>query len=493
MLDPTDSTLSPVSLLRHVTDVNSPNTESSASTLDTEKNKVANPPARTIRFDGHEIVLGNAESQPLSTDQLLEMLEPLVKEDRAYSASLVVERFRESSERLLAERWATSANDPVVKLVANVLSKRSNKPESSWNALLRFAKEQPNTAKHYLELRNAFASDLQSKDPSDDAAAQLQQAALKVAHPLVRVDALRLLGLRELVADRHAWSESLCRQSVEIANQAGNPLLAAEMGLMVAEAARRSEQPEHANKAWIDAVNLHLANCKRGQSLDVSFWLLAEHIRPESQAWPDDLADAMNAHCTNLGLSSEDGTEVLFWSAIAQTQLERSEMQQALINFKKAETLATGNNKMWLRVAQSKCLAGMGQTPAAAAILSGPAACENVEISTPRPHHGKHQASGWRLPTRNTTPPQSTQPIFGIEWPTKNQAKADLALAQLIIGDSEPGLQALHEVQSQLEKSGERRLLIQSLNNELRLLEHERRDSDIALVKSRIAQLERVQ
>jgi hypothetical protein len=52
--------------------------------------------------------------------------------------------------------------------------------------------------------------------------------------------------------------------------------------------------------------------------------------------------------------------------------------------------------------------------------------------------------------------------------------------------------QALHAVQNQFEKSGEKLLLVQSLENELRLLEHEHRDSEVTAIKSRIAQLERL-
>ncbi|MFO0942137.1 MAG: hypothetical protein U0930_15475 [Pirellulales bacterium] len=65
---------------------------------------------------------------------------------------------------------------------------------------------------------------------------------MKLAHALVRIDALRLLGLKELVAGRHAWAESQFEPVIELANSSGNTLLAAELWLTVAEAARRSNQ-----------------------------------------------------------------------------------------------------------------------------------------------------------------------------------------------------------------------------------------------------------
>jgi len=483
--------LSPASLLRHVTELNAEN--AGATGAITEKNKIANPPARTIRFAAHEIVLGDAESQVLDTEKLLGMLEPLVTNGSFQSAAKIIERHRESSERLLAERWATSADDPVVKLAATVLSKRSTKPDSNWNSLLKFAKEQPVSAKNYLELRNAFAIEMQTSDPSNDKATQLQQAAQKVGHPLVRIDSLRLLGLRELVGERNAWAESLCRQAVDVATKAGNPLLAAELLLMVAESARRSDQNTLALEAWTIAVNTHLSSCKKEQPIDVGFWLMAEHIRPESMAWPAALTDTIGSHAAVIGCSLDGGAEMILWTSIAQAQFDRGEMQMALVNFKKAETIGDGDNVMWLRIAQSKCLAGMGQAPAAAAILSSPAASSNTTVAAAataamgsiKLQSGAYQQGAQLLHKALTQSAAS-------EWPTKNQSLSDLALAQLIIGDTEPGLAALHAVQNQFEKSGEKLLLVQSLENELRLLEHEHRDTEVIAIKSRITLLERL-
>lgn len=488
----TNSNLSPATLLRHVTETRT--TDSAASSnSSSEQNKIANPPARTIRFDGHEIVLGDAESQGIDSEKLLSMLEPLLAEDRFQSAAKLVERFREASERLLAERWATSADDPAIKLVATVLSKRSSKPDTTWSSLLKFAKQQPITAKQYLELRNAFATKMQSSDPSNDEATQLQQAAAKVGHPLAKIDALRLLGLRELVAERNGWAESLCRQAVDIATQAGNPLLAAELCLMVAESARRSGQSAPADEAWSTAIKLHLSACKPDHSIDVSFWLLADHTRPEALEWPAELIDGLGSHATKIGCSLEDEPEMVLWSGVAQAQFDRGEMQLALVNFKKAETLSSDSNKMWLRIAQSKCLAGMGQAPAAAAILSGPATSNDATLAAAatatmgsiKLQAGAYQQGAQLLHKAITQSAAS-------DWPSKNQSLADLAIAQLIIGDTEPGLAALHTAQAQFEKAGDKQLLVQSLDNELRLLEHEHRETDIATIRARITQLERL-
>jgi len=394
---------------------------------------------------------------------------------------------------LLVERWATASDDPVVRLTADVLSRRSNRPEANWNSLLKLAQEQSGSAKAYQEARNAFAKELQTSDPSNDKATQLQQLAQAVAHPLVKIDSLRLLGLRELVAERTGWAESLCRQAVEVASGSGNNLLSAELWLMVAEAARRSEQGPQAAEAWSTAVALHLASLKKEQPVDVSFWLLAESVRPVGSDWPNELVGVLSPYLAPLGCSSDGGAEMVLWASVAQAQFDRGEMQLALLNFKKAETLVTGNNVMWLRIAQSKCLAAMGQVPAAAAILSGPAASSEPAIAaaaTAAMGSTKLQAGAYQQGAQLLN--KALTEAGGASWPTKDQAMADLALAQLIIGETQPGLEALHAVQAQFAQSGAKTLLIRSLENELRLLQHEHRDAEATALNTRIAELERL-
>lgn len=463
----------------------------SAESEDAAESQIANPPARTIRFDGHEIVLGDAEAEPVDSEKFVAMLQPLVEQKRFRSARWLVQHRREASQRLLSERWASGFEDPVIQLVADELSLRDGREDSNWNSLLKLAKDKPKVAKPYQELRNTFAAELQTADPSNDKAAQLQQLAQEVNHPLVKIDSLRLLGLRELVAQRTGWAESLCRQAIEVATKSGNPTVAAELWLMVAEAARRSDQATISAQAWSSGVTLHLSSTKADAPIDVAFWLMAEHTRPKDKPWPSELTSHLASHVKTVGCSAECEPEVAFWTSIGGAQFQRNEMQAALLNFKRAETLVSGSDAMWLRIAQSKCLAAMGQTPAASAILSGPAASSEPAIAAAaaaamgslKLQAGAYQ-QGAQLLNKAVTQASSVQ------WATKNEALADLALAQLIIGDTEPGLEALHAAQAELEHTGDELLLIRSLENELRLLQHEQRDKEAAKVQQRISELE---
>ncbi|MFO0942136.1 MAG: hypothetical protein U0930_15470 [Pirellulales bacterium] len=227
--------------------------------------------------------------------------------------------------------------------------------------------------------------------------------------------------------------------------------------------------------------------------MDTSFWLLADKTKSEAVAWPNEVSAVLAQHLHALGCTADGGAEMALWAAIGQAQYQRSEMQVALVNLKRAETLANGRNSMWLRIAQAKCLAGMSQAPAASAILSGPATSSDKTIAAAataamgsiKLQSGAYQQGAQLL--LKALEHNSSEP-----WPGRNQALADLAIAQLIFGDTDAGLVSLHEAQQQLEKSGERTLLIQALDNEVRLLEHENRLKQIDAIKSRILQLEKL-
>ncbi|WP_143549326.1 hypothetical protein [Rhodopirellula bahusiensis] len=67
---------------------------------------------------------------------------------------------------------------------------------------------------------------------------------------------------------------------------------------------------------------------------------------------------------------------------------------------------------------------------------------------------------------------------------------AGYCLGLLILGETEFGLDALHAAQTVFEQNGERGALLQSLENELRLLEHEGRGIEANQVRQKIQLIE---
>lgn len=466
--------------------------DASSASSDTNTGKIANPPAKTLRFDGHEVVLGDSASQSLDVDSLYELLQPLIGQQRYRSARELVDLHRETSERMLFERWATDGDDPVILFVSEVLSRRSSNQPTSWKSLLTVAKNQKSHSLQYLTLRNAFAEQLRISQPSEQAVEQLLQASLKVPHPIVRIDALRLVGMHELVADRHAWAESQFRQAIELSMSSGHPLLAADLWLTVCEGARRAGQISAAESAWHNAIELQLGQMSSDQPLAASFWAAAEETKPEMANWPSELAVALRPYVQQLGCQSDLVPDASLYAGLAKVQTMRGQMQTALVNFKRAENLAKGDNVQWLRIAQADCLANMGQTAAASAILAGPAASKNLSLSASamatmgniKLQAGAYQQGAQLL--NKALAQKTSQP-----WAGHAKASADLAIAHLILGDTQSGLTALREAQQQLLSAGQIGLLIQSIENELKILEHEQLDAQLAAAQTKLAQLER--
>ncbi len=459
-----------------------------------ENERVANPPARTIRFDGHEAILGNGIASTLPTEELRARLKPLMEKDKLRSARRIVNQYGETSERLLAEHWASDAATKEIQLIAASRSKRSGAIASTdWSSLLKVANEFPSVAQEYQKQRNSFALALQTSDPDDQTVSYLKQASTAVGHPLIEMDCLKLLGLRAVVAEQWSTAETLYRQALAVAVRSNNLQQQCDFNLLLAEAAKRNSAVADPIRTFgLQAMMLQMELMKREQApLDIEFWLRIEQLIPDSRSWPDALGESMAKHVGSTLAKSNRSTNVLFWTAIAQAQMDRTEMQLALLNLKRAETLATGDDVLWLRVAESKCLASVGQAEAAVAILSGPATNQQPAIAAAaiaalgsvKLQSGAYQQGAQLLNKALKKSPDS-------DWPSKAQAIADLAIAQLIIGSTEQGLVSVHEAQSRFQANDDIASLIQSLENEARLLEHEGRKQDCTLLMERIATIE---
>jgi hypothetical protein len=465
----------------------------SANETNSEVPKVQNPPAKTIRFEGRETVLGTAKGAQMSTGTFCTNLGFLLEQQKYFTASSLVMKHPDVAEQAFWERYAIAADDQLVEFIAEVLS-RNVPPTVSFNSLRSVVKSDDSAAQTYHQSRSRFVTQLKLEDPSQQDAEQLRINAQRLNHPLVMLDALRLLALRELVNGRHAWAESLFLQAANLALQHQDKARESEFWLMAATTANRSERLSDAREAWRKATNLRLEWCLvSNHPLSPSFWIRADEQRPSSVEWPEQTSRALLSHVSDLGcnFSAQSPSEMVLWCAVASAQYENSQHQAALLNFKRAESLATGDDVMWLRIAQSKCLASLGQSQAAATLLSGPAASKNPRIAiaaTASIGSAKLQAGtfqqGLLLINKALEDPRVTN------WPGRSRAEADRVLGMLILGETDPGLESMHAIQQTFEQQNERLALLQSLENELHLLEHEGRDAESENVREKIRRIE---
>lgn len=465
--------------------------------------RIANPPARTIRFDGHEMVIGNGEAILLTPDELLQQVAGLLDKGRQRSASLVALQHADAAERLLRERWALNHSDPGVRLIAQAHAYRSQcQPKDAWPALLSQAANDSAACRHFVTTRNQFTQTLQREDPSGDQVDALRTAAAAVNHPLVEIDTLRLQGLRCLLAQQPVEAQQHYGRAIEIAIASSMVDQVADLWLMASESARRGGQNDQSSAAWRQAITAQMTLMSRdGIPVDPNFWNRAEGLRPSGATWPIELGMVLGVHLQHVGCrvadpqgrTDDNRITAALWTAVGWAQYERGQPQLALVTLKKAEQTAEGNDAMFLRIAQAKCLAMLGQIPAATATLSGPLASKNDEVSTAataalgsmKLQVGAYEQGASLLNKAISSGNPS-------RWPGRTHAQADLALAQLILGETEPGLDALHLAQTGFLQDGDWLALVKSLENEQRLLEHEKKTAEQTAIQRRISDLERI-
>ena len=312
-----------------------------------------------------------------------------------------------------------------------------------------------------------------------------------------------MVGLHHLLADRPAEAGKAFRAGFATASASGDVAAASRMQMLDCEASRRSQQTADAVRAWTQAVRQQASLTReRNTPLDAHFWRRAERLKPAGANWPAEVGALCSGATAKLGcretaVAASQGDsraiETAYWAALGAAELERKQPQLALVSFKRAEQSASPADKPWLRIAQARSLAGLGQYPSAMALLSVPMtskdsalqAASTTTLASLKIQSGAYEQGASLL---NRTLGRHA----GVHWPGRLDAEADLALARLILGRTDEGLRALHRVQQLYSESGDWEALVTALENERDLLEYEKRSKETDQLKRRILEIERI-
>ncbi len=502
----------------------SPVDEQSASEIDQlvrrdagklDESKVANPPAKTIRFSGNEVVLGLSQATQIAPVEFKRSIEQMVGDEKLLSAKIFVEQHPRAAKRylwtqLLAE-GSGEVNSTAVHFVATV-SSVGLPSNSSWGRLLKIVEAEPSTwakyARSYGRILDGLKSsdeveseDLQNRDVESDLqkhVEMLSSSAEALNHPIVATETQRLLAGRESIAGRHAWAESLCLQAVEVSVESKDLHRAADILLEVCKAIElQVDTPGYRKRhreAWTTAVEFQVRAFDRTGVIDEQFWELANEARIDAYPWPENVGEAFQEACESIGCTADSDlrSETALWAAVGKEHYDASRFQQALLCFKKAERLASEVNKGWLRIAQGKCLASLGQEGAAAAILSGPATSASVELScAAKAALGSAKLAAGAYQQGAQLLNRALNDASGVDFAGKLQAQADLAVAIAILGETEEAIDAFRRIQYAFARRGDHVGLIQAYQNEKRILELEGNAAAADSAERKIVDLER--
>lgn len=515
-----------------------------AHTTETSPSQVTQvSPAKTpdVRVDGRMAVVGDARHHGLSVPEFVTQISGLLEREHYRSAQAVTMLHLNTATSWLENRWydPLDADFSVLQFVARSLDEQLRcEVGQGYLALLQMGLPGDATANQYVSLRNQVQQRLQAIDTDAEVAGQtlanqFTAAADMLQHPLLRIESRRLASIVLLLDGDPAAGLQQMVAAAEIAHSSGHWRQASACWLSACDLARRAADQQTEAIAWQRAIGQQLDSYQNGSGLfDLEFWLDADEVRPAEAAWPERCqelliatADLIPEHIPKQRSQHEQIPAALSVRlAIAAGLLERGEPQAALVHIKQAAVLASVELQPWLRIAEAKCLVAIGAQPAGIATLLANAQADVPQIrrasmaalGSIRLHSGAFQqgyaALGKAFETENTeragAPPETNAPetteresqaallvASNMDWPGATAALADYALAMIIVGQIESGLEHLRLAQKYtLSTANQKPARIlqyrQMLENEIRFCNAEQRLEEAQRASSRLRDFE---
>lgn len=451
--------------------------------------------------------LGDGQEVSLPTEQLLGRVLDLQTNRRSGRAVRFVMRHPDAALELL--RSKPKVNDAAVELIAAAHDRQCNLPDTAqtWSRLLAARKDAPEAFDEYEKVRNQFKAAMAEGHAKHALGLGLINRAEAAKSPLLSIDAAYLHGVAHLLDESANEAAAAFFQAVAHAERVSRYQYTYSL-LMAGDAQRRAGDPQSAANTWQAAVDSATRLLLTEQPIhDPVLWERLGYLRPVERPWPEQTVSALQTldplpglelPAAAMGAVASDRAadprtaEAVVWNAIGTWYLDRDQAQAALVSYKRAESGAMAPEaQKWLRFRQARALVQLNQSGPATAILlslgsdklssAGPAALGL--LGSLRLKNGQLQQGLGLL--RNSIERNELQ-----QWPGKAQAEADLALAYLMFGDEQNGLQRLHQAQGHFEMLKDWESLTLALENEAAYMENIEKRKDSSAIRSRIRELE---
>lgn len=456
-----------------------------------------------VRVDSTALALNQPEQELEKQRKFIERFQQLLNEDRPEAARLWAYRHPDFAWELL--RDAQAPHEPwLLELAAFHDQQCVAAAEAGWRALLT-AQNNSASPSPYGQTRQEFMQHLKNGRFAQAQKIDLVSLARQQEQPLLEIDAWHQTGIACLLTEQPQAAVGALEQCVRLA-QTHAPYQAAHAQLLLSEMRRRAGDEQGAAKEWIAAVNAASDLLARPTPIaDPTFWDRAMYLHPVSTAWPsqvgsriEQLAQAGPSHANSADIervvaaASREKIEnrsLLYLSTCLGVWLhKRGDHQDGVVALKQAETLASEAVADWLRIAQAKAIAGLGQSSPATALLAELAARKEqtavcraamADLGALQLSEGRVQQGLGLL--RNALESETTD-----YWPGRADAEADYALALLMIGEESKGLAQLKQAKQQFEQAGDQESLAKCLWNEAKFYENADNDTELEVVQSRL-------
>jgi hypothetical protein len=471
-----------------------------------EKDASAKKPAGPLQVNAASsgLTLEPHKDTKQARGEFITRVNQLLADQRTTTARMLVQRHPDLSLEILQAPLPDEAKSAVTRFIAQMRDQQCVPPSPSggWDLLFQDRLANPTRYAKYDEARAKLLELFRRGRAQYAADLKLASFATDAPNALLTIDAGQLTGIALQLAGRPAEAAPMLAQTAQTAK--GQDIhQAAYLLLLLSDSERCAGQFDRASSSWQQATLLASDSLVSSIPIrDPMFWERATYLRPVKIAWPEPvlrrLVELSQLPAPTIPVGSDPNAavaqgECALFACLGQWRYDRNEPQAALLAFKRAETCTEDEaRKERLRFCQAKALFRLEQAGTATALLVELSKRTDSAIARPalallggmKLQSGNTQL-GMSLLERALTP----EPIP--DWPERAEADADLGLAQLMLGDEVQGLQRLRVAQRRFEVAGQHDLLMKSLWNEARYLEHKGKHKDeVAAIENRLRSLE---
>ncbi|MGE3165128.1 MAG: hypothetical protein AB7O52_09500 [Planctomycetota bacterium] len=421
----------------------------------------ASAPRRTERIDLDGLLPGVSDPQSTRARDAIGEILLLEIEGRPRLADLMVRRFPAAMFATLARRHGSKQD---LRLLATAWERTFgpfSREAVGWSEVVRERAEDP--ARH--EPYDAARREVVARLAVGDVETALDQMPLPVSTASEGASPLHLEA-----GALHAFLLRLGHQYAPAAREYANARRGADpadafaharLSLLEYEALVRLGSFAEAS-LWRAAVEI----AARAEFVDPVFWSRARDLAPASEPWPPAALEYAGRYVGEL--ADRATTDALLQGLIAQQWLDQGDANRALLAFTQAESgLRRCPLESRLRVGRAKSLLALGRPRDAAAAVVDFALAEDPGIARP----ALAILGAIELELRR---PARAQALLHraveseVEWNGRTEAIANLAIANLLLDETQTSREQLAMVRHRFALEGNLEAVGRCLRNELR-------------------------
>lgn len=399
--------------------------------------------------------LGDTDNLAFTTAELGDLLSQFLEADKWNSTRSLIRLYPDLVGKILiGDRHGSLSEAQLIKVAELYDDQWAGNGDDSWLTFIR--DQQKDTNGQFSDLRKRFLKHLENDESEKALSLKFSRTLRGSSSSIARAEAHRLEGVAHMMNEDHQRSGEHFAKATELLKQT-HPHAASHHALLLGESQRHAGEKDQWISTWKFAIDLQSRWLAERGLHDPAFWKQAAYLRPAETPWPikviGRLENALRNENLDFGANQTADVEAVVWATVGTQSLKRHESQNAILAFKKSESLvASSSLKEELRMQQALAMINGGQQGPASAIL--------VRLSSkPGLLGDRAKAVLATMKLQNGSLIQGMNLLQSAikssnQWPTSERlrAMADYGLAYLMREKEEQGIALLNSVHSEFVK-----------------------------------------